>query len=254
LLDANKTIKVYGLDWDENALNQAESFPDEYQGRLMTVWGSFAHLYKIIKKYKLPKFDGILADFGTSQNQIFERNGFSVHRDTPLDMRMSVAHFKTTAADIINEGSEEELRQLFWTLGEERNARKIVFAIVEARKKKKISTTGELASLIEKTVGRAGKIHPATRVFQALRISVNQELENITAFLPVALDALKPGGRLVCISFHSLEDRIVKHYFQEQVKIGTGVVPFKRALIAGDEELAQNSASRSAKLRAFEKK
>ena len=254
LLEANPTIKVVGLDWDENAINNAEQYREQYGDRLQLIWGSFAHLYKLIRKHKLKKFDGILADFGTSHYQIFERHGFSVHRDTPLDMRMSLSHFKITAADIINYGTAEELREIFWTYGEERHTKKIVVAICEARKKKKITTTFALAKLIADTIGSGGRIHPATKVFQALRIFVNKELDNITAFLPVATDALASNGRLVCISFHSLEDRLVKQYFQEQVRNGFGTLPSKRSITATDEEISLNAASRSAKLRIFEKK
>jgi len=198
--------------------------------------------------------DGILADFGTSQFQITERDGFSIKNDTPLDMRMSTGHFKVTAADIINYAVEEELCEIFWDYGQERFAKQIVRKILEERRKKKIKTTGQLAALIQKVVPRKEKIHPATRVFQALRIFVNRELENITAFLPAAFAALKPGGRLVCISFHSLEDRIVKQFFREQVATLKAIEVSKKAIMASEQEVSENRSSRSAKLRVIEKK
>jgi len=254
LLDSNQTISVIGFDWDQHAIEHAESLQEQYGDRLALIWGSFAHLYRLAKKHKIKLVDGILADFGTSQFQIHERDGFSVYNDTALDMRMSSSHFKTTAADIINYATEKELCEIFWEYGEERNAKKIVQRICQERQKKKITTTKQLASIIEKLVGRSGKIHPATRVFQALRIFVNKELDNITAFLPAAFDLLKPGGRLVCISFHSLEDRLVKTFYREKIESGKAIMVEKKALQPTEEERAENPASRSAKLRVIEKK
>lgn len=169
-------------------------------------------------------------------------------------MRMSASHFKTTAADVVNFATEQELCHIFWEYGEERHAKKIVRKILDERRKKKLTTTTQLAKLIESVVPKKEKIHPATRVFQALRIFVNKELENITAFLPVAFDQLKPGGRLACISFHSLEDRMVKNFFREQVAAGRAVEVSKKPITASEEELIQNRSARSAKLRVIEKK
>lgn len=254
LLEHDETIKVIGFDWDLHAIEHAQQFEHKYAGRLRLVWGSFAHLYKLIKKHKLPPADGILADFGTSQFQILERDGFSVYHDTPLDMRMSVSHFKTTAADIVNFATERELCTIFWDYGEERFAKRIVHALIQERKKRKFETTGQLARLIERVVPRKEKIHPATRVFQALRIFVNQELDNVTAFLPVAFAALKPGGRLACISFHSLEDRLVKQFCKERIKSQEAIAISHGAITASPEEVGRNPSSRSAKLRVIEKR
>src|SRR5690606_36506908 len=146
-----------------------------YQERLLLLWGNFANLYRILKKAKVNKLDGILADFGTSQLHIKERAGSSYHRDSPLDMRMSQAHQQDTDDYVINKSSEEKLCELFWQLGQEQHAKKITHAIIEARKNKKITTTRQLALIIEKVVSsksRASKIHPATKVFQALRMYV----------------------------------------------------------------------------------
>ena len=255
LLNAYPDIKVIGLDWDKNALAHAEPLIDEYAGRLELYWGNFAQLYKVLKKYKLGPFDGILADFGTSQFQIHQSDGFSVFNNTALDMRMSTSHFRTLASDIVNFASSDELKKIFWEYGEEKYTKPIVAAIIERRKIKRFRTTSELALLIEDTVGSKGhKVHPATRVFQALRIVVNQELENIVAFLPAAFGALKPGGRLLCISFHSLEDRLVKQYYRDQESFLKGIVTHKRVITASEDELAKNKSSRSAKLRVIEKK
>lgn len=254
ILKSDPTVSVIGFDWDQHAIEHAESLKEEYGDRLYLVWGSFSHLYRLAKKHKIKPVDGILADFGTSQFQIHKRDGFSVYNNTALDMRMSSSHFKTTAADVVNYATEQELCQIFWDFGEERNAKQIVRKICEQRKKKKFTTTKDLATLIERTVGRKGRIHPATRVFQALRIFVNKELENITSFLPAAFDLLASGGRLVCISFHSLEDRLVKEFCREKIQMGKALMIEKKALQPTQDELKENPASRSAKLRVIEKK
>lgn len=255
ILQSDPTVKVIGFDWDQVALDLAyDGIMQDFPGRLRLVWGNFSHLYKLIKKHKLPMPDGILADFGTSQFQIHNTKGLSFQEDTLLDMRLSHSHYTTTAATIVNFASPDELRHIFWTYGQEPFTKQIVQAIVEYRQKKKFKTTGELVTLIEKIVYHKGKIHPATRVFQALRIVVNHELENIQAFLPAALSALRPGGRLACISFHSLEDRIVKEFYRAAHRGQDGLIIKPECIQATEEEVQQNSSSRSAKLRIFEKK
>ena len=198
--------------------------------------------------------DGILADFGTSQFQIHTKEGISFAQNTPLDMRMSLSHYRETAADIVNHASPEELRKILWTYGEEPRAKEIVRAIEESRRKRKIITTGQLVEIIQSVVPRRSqKIHPATRVFQALRIVVNKELDNISSFLPAALRALNRDGRLVCISFHSLEDRLVKEFFKTAEAKNEGVI-IKPGLIRPDEqEIERNPSARSSRLRIFEK-
>ncbi len=253
ILEHQPKCKVIALDWDIHMLDSyGQDLQQEFGDRLILLWGNFALLYKIIKKANIKTVNGILADFGTSQMHIMGRPGFSVYRDTLLDMRMSPPHQKITAADVINDASEEKLRQIFWQFGEERYARQIVRALVEERKKKRIKTTGQLVSIIERVVPkrRTRKIHPATQVFQALRIFVNKELDNIQAFLSVALDILQPGGRLICISFHSLEDRLVKRFFNERSQRSELVILTPRVVVPSEEEIRNNPASRSAKLRA----
>lgn len=255
LLQKDPKAHVIGLDWDKNVIERAEEkFKPLYGDRLQLIWGSFTHLYKIIKKHSIKPLDGILADFGTSQFQIHQTEGLSFLQDTPLDMRLSQAHHRTTAATIINYATPEELRTIFWRYAEEPRTKEIVAAIIETRKKKKITTTGQLVALIEKIIPRRSqKIHPATRVFQALRIVVNKELDNIISFLPAALNALAPSGRLACITFHSLEDRLVKDFYKnaELTLDGTIIKPFpvKPSL----EEITANPSARSSKLRVFEK-
>ena len=256
ILKKEPTCKVIALDWDINAIEDyGPQLYEEFGDRIQLVWGNFAILYKIAKKEKIGPFDGILADFGTSQIQIMERPGFSIYRDLPLDMRMSPSHHPLTAAEVIARSTQEKLQEIFWQLGEERHGKKIAQIIVETRSRNPIKTTGQLATLIEKVVPqkRGEKTHPATKVFQALRIFVNKELENITSFLSAAVPLLKPEGRLVCISFHSLEDRIVKDFFQEKGSQGILEVLTPKVVVASREEIEKNPSSRSAKLRAAER-
>lgn len=257
LLEKEPECKVIAMDWDTLSFDtHVPPFEAEFGERFVPVWGNFAHLYKVLKKFGIGKVDGILADFGTSQMQIEFRPGFSVYRNKMLDMRMSPSHQKLTAQEIVNTFSEKDLCQILWDYGQERYAKKIVQAIIQEREKKRFVKTGRLVDLIERVVpSKPGKkgIHPATRTFQALRIFINRELENIEAFLPAALSYLNPKGRVVCISFHSLEDRIVKQFFKQKADDGVGKVLTKKVVIATEEELRENRASRSAKLRAFEK-
>ena len=253
ILTKEPSCKVIAMDWDMLALEQfGQPMEAEFGDRLQLLWGNFSLLYKILKKEDIQSLDGILADFGTSQVQIMERAGFSVYRDSPLDMRMSPPHQQMTAADVLAGSSEEKLRQLFWQLGDERYAKQIARAIVEERIKRRIKTTLQLADLVSKAVPHdpKRKIHPATKVFQALRIYVNKELANIESLLAVAARTVKPGGRIVCISFHSLEDRIVKRFFQEHESKGIMSIVTPHAIVAGANEIRENPSARSAKLRA----
>lgn len=256
LLKHQPTCRIIALDWDEKALETyAAAVQQEFPNRLTTIWGNFAHIYRLLKKAGVTHVDGVLADFGTSQVQIAEQEGFSIYRDTPLDMRMSRSHHSITAAQVVNTATQQELQEIFWAYGEELHARAIVRAIIEMRKKKPITTTFQLAQLIEQVIPFAKKrgIHPATKVFQALRIYVNRELDNITAFLHGSIPLLNPGGRLVCISFHSLEDRRVKQFFKEQEDKLVGTVLTPKVVVPTPQEVASNPSCRSARLRAFSK-
>ncbi len=255
ILEYEPTCSVVAIDWDKRALElNGEPLQEEFSDRLTLVWGNFAHLLFLLKKIRISAVDGILADFGTSQFQIKEAAGFSVYHDTSLDMRMSPAHQKVTAAEVINKASEKKLLEIFWTYGEERNARKIVAAILEERTKRLIKTTGDLVDVIERVVParKDKKIHPATKVFQALRIYVNNELGNITSFLNASRQLLNSEGRLVCISFHSLEDRLVKQFLREHAsnhKPGFEILT-SHIVKATEHELTINPSARSACLRA----
>ncbi len=215
-------------------------------------------------------FDGILADIGVSSYQLDEaERGFSYQHDGPLDMRMNKSA-KLTAAQIVNTYSEAQIAEILFTYGEEKNSRRIARAIVEQRKIQEFKTTAELRDCIcgaKIRLDKSGK-HPAKRSFQALRIAVNSELEVLESMLSQAIDRLKPGGRLVIISFHSLEDRIVKNFFKAQVNVCTcppkmpcicgkealGKIIYPKGLTASEEELKLNLRSRSARLRCFEKR
>lgn len=256
MLEADSTCRVIALDWDEVTLHRfGDQLKEEFGDRIQLVWGNFALLYRLIKEYKIPLLDGILADFGPSQIQIAERAGMSMFVDSPLDMRMSPAHHMATAADLLNQADERELCDMFFAYGQERWSKRAARAIVEARQKKKIATTADLVAILDRAIPSSPgeHIHKATRIFQALRIYVNKELNNIKAFLPVALKQLKVGGRLVCISFHSLEDGLVKDFFKEQAATGVVELLTTKVVRPTDEEVRENSSSRSSRLRAVER-
>jgi 16S rRNA (cytosine1402-N4)-methyltransferase len=256
ILEQNKSCKVIAMDWDAITLETyGPVFKEEFGDRITFMWGNFSSLYKLIKKYSIGHVDGVLADFGTSQIQIAQTPGVSFARDTSLDMRLSPAHFQVTAADVLNKSSQAKLQEIFFQLGQEPKSKQIARSIISARSKHKFKTTGQLVDVIEEIIPHRGarSIHPATKIFQALRIYVNHELENIHAFLPAATAALNFGGRLVCISFHSLEDRMIKQFYNDQKRMGNLKVITDKPIIASPEELQINPSSRSAKLRAAEK-
>ena len=255
ILEKEPTCSVIAMDWDQRAFELfGEALQDEFGERIRFIWGNFALLYRILKKEGVDKVDGILADFGTSQVQIHERPGFSFHKDAALDMRMSPPHQQETAEQVINQADEQTLQEIFFTFGQERWSRQIARAIVQKRKEQPIRTTTELVALIDRVVPSKPdkKIHKSTRVFQALRIFINRELHNIRAFLPAALKALNSNGRLVCISFHSLEDRQVKQFFKEQEDLGIISVLTPKVVKPTEQEIATNPSSRSSRLRAAE--
>lgn len=258
ILEKEPTCKVIAFDWDKKAIEKNYTpLKEKYKNRLKVIWANFAHIKRIFEKENIKNIDGIIADFGTSQFQIQHTYGLSFLKDTPLDMRMSQAHYYFKASDIVNRFNEKKLANIFFKYGEERHSRKIAHAIVEQRKKKKFTTTKQLAELIESILpkyihGQKRKIHPATRTFQALRIFVNKELENIEIFLKDSIEYISKDGNIVCISFHSLEDRIVKLFFKgnkDNLEILT-----KKPVTPTKEEVRQNHSSRSSKLRAAKKR
>ena len=246
--------RILGIDWDKRAI---ERLKNEMPGgrKIILVAGNYAELPEILKNNRLPKADGLVIDLGFSSDQLDRSGrGFSFLKDEVLDMRYS-AENELTAAEVINSFPQKDLEEIFYDYGEERFSRKIAKAVIEERRKKKILTTGELVRVIEKSVPgnyEKGRIHPATRVFQALRIYVNRELENLEELLSGLNAVLKPKGRAAIISFHSLEDRIVKNYFRTMGKNGIGKIITKKPVTASKEEIAANPRSRSAKLRVME--
>lgn len=247
------TGKVLGIDLDELAINNAHrQLLEKKLKNVVLVNDNFKNL-KTIAAENFPKgVDGVVFDLGLSSAQLDdETRGFSFKGDRPLDMAFGPKNSRSTA-DIINEYSLLELTEIFREYGEERRAYQIAKAIVSSRKEKSLKTTGDLLSVIEKVVPfrHYSKINPATKIFQALRMETNEELTVLKEVLPEAVKILKPGGRLVVVSFHSGEDRIVKRFLKDnpEVKVLT-----KRPLVAQEEETASNSRARSAKLRAAEK-
>ncbi|HEX4020862.1 MAG TPA: 16S rRNA (cytosine(1402)-N(4))-methyltransferase RsmH [Acidobacteriaceae bacterium] len=247
---------LIAFDRDPAAMEQArarlEQLREELAEAMPQVTLHAAAFGSIAEHVPPASVDGILADFGVSSMQLdTAERGFSFQADGPLDMRMDTRS-GPTAEQVVNQAGEEELANLIYEFGEERRSRRIARAIVRARP---LSTTAQLAKVVAAAAQtmKYEKIHPATRTFQALRIYVNKELEQIQALLDVAPDLLKPGGRLVAISFHSLEDRLVKDALRSGQQEGVWQVLTKKPVQADDAEIEQNPRSRSAKLRAAER-
>ncbi len=245
--------RVIGLDQDPEAVMAASRRLAEYSGRFRGFRRCFTGLPEVLGECGLAGVDGVLLDLGWSADQL-ERSGrgFSFQRDEPLDMRLDPEAPPPTAADIVASWGERELAELFWRLGEERYGRRIARRVVEARQRTPIATSAQLAELVRRAVpGRPGghRRHPATRVFQALRIAVNRELEKLADFLPKAPGLLVPGGRLVVIAYHSLEDRLVKHEILAQEQAGRLRRIIRKPLRPTEAEVARNPRARSAKLR-----
>lgn len=246
--------RVIAFDQDQTAIAYGQThFVKEIEtGRLVLVARNFEYIGEEVRKRDV-EIAGILADFGVSSNQLDEgERGFSFQHDAPLDMRMS-SELGVTAKDLVNALGKKELTQVFTEFAQEQQAYRIADAIVNERKNGPIETTRQLAVVIERKIGRHGHLHPATKTFMALRMLVNDELGVIERMLPQAFQALATGGRLVTISFHEGEDRIVKQFNRTMVDGGKAIAITKKPLMAGDEEIHRNIRSRSAKLRIIEK-
>lgn len=238
--------RLLGIEWDARTLEETRKRLQSYGSRAMLVHGNYRDLGTLARTYAFPAVSMILFDLGYSSFQIDDAaRGFSFRNDGPLDMRYDDAH-EVTAADIVNTWPKEELVRILREYGEERSAGRIATAIVSYRKDTAILTTRTLARLVADTVGGKGKTHPATQTFQALRIAVNDEFGNIKEALPVATSLLKEGGRVGVISFHSLEDRIIKNYFKETEDLEPLT---KRPIVPTRDEIDANPRARSAKLR-----
>ena len=258
--------KLVGFDRDLAALTLAKSNLIEFKDRVVFIHSSYRDLQLHLNNLNWHSVDGILLDLGLSSMQLDSpERGFSFKHDSPLDMRFDTSQ-PYSAFDLINESSRDELADIIFQFGEEKLSRRIADAIIANRP---LDNTKDLAAIIKRVAKNPKmKIHPATRTFQALRIAVNQELEALEAFLPAALEALKPGGRMAIIAFHSLEDRIVKHFFRKESKdcICSPEVPVcvcghkkrvleltRRPICPGEPEINENPRARSAKLRVAEK-
>ncbi len=262
---------LVGIDQDEFALNKAGQVLDEFKDRVKLIHNNYENIDKVLEELGLGQVDGILLDLGVSSHQLDEESrGFSHNKDAPLDMRMDNTA-DLTAWDVVNKYSKEDLEKIIWDYGEDRWAKRIAEFIVNERMEKPIDTTLELVTVIKKAIPKAVRMeghHPGKKTFQAIRIEVNRELEVLKNSIDKMVDLLKPGGRLVIITFHSLEDRIVKEAFKElfkdcicppgfpqcicdkkrEIKIIT-----RKPIVAGSKELELNPRSRSAKLRIAEK-
>ena len=243
--------RLVGIDRDENALRYA--YERLGNDRIYLKKGNFSQLEDIVLSLNIKKVDGVLFDLGTSMFQLRELDrGFSFLSNARLDMRMDTAQ-KLTAWDIVNTYPEKEIERLLREFGEESFAKRIAKVIVTRRRKASINTCAELADLVTGVYGKRRRTHPATKTFQALRIEVNRELSELRKGLASALNVLKDGGRLCVISYHSLEDRIVKNFMRDSAKENFLMVITKKPIIPAFSEMRQNPSSRSAKLRGAEK-
>ncbi len=271
ILSAAENVRVIGIDQDTEAISRARGRLERFGERFRVFHANFSEIRKVLAEARVEKVDGVLADLGVSSLQLdSETRGFSFRFDAPLDMRMDAESGEETAAELLETLSEFEIARIIYEYGEERFSRRIARRIVERRERgESVRTTKELAELIERAVPRnkhKDRIHPATRTFQALRIAVNRELEILEDFVKDSIDILKPNGRLAVISFHSLEDRIIKQTLQKlagkcfcppnfptcvcggaekKVEILT-----RKPVISGEAETHENPRARSAKLRA----
>lgn len=263
--------KLIGIDRDSDAIKAATQRLNDYINNVIIIRDNYVNIENILKRENIDKVDGIYIDLGVSSYQLdTAKRGFTYRFDAPLDMRMDDRN-ELKASDIVNDYSESELFHIIRDYGEDRFAKNIAKHIVEYRNKKRIETTFELVDIIKASIPMKIQVtggHPAKRTFQAIRIELNKELEVLTDSLDVMIDLLKPGGRLSVITFHSLEDRIVKQAFKKAESPcvcpkkfpvcvcgnkSKGRVITRKAILPSEEELEENSRSKSAKLRVFEK-
>lgn len=267
ICEANETVKVIAIDKDLNALDHAKEKLRGFKDRITFVNGSFADVKQIIKDLNIEKISGIVLDLGLSSYQLEAEDGFSFMRETPLDMR-AYRKGEVTAAEILNSYNKEELAGVFRDYGEIGNSMRLATAIVNKRKEKRFEMTTDLTSLVssEYSISRKNMIDLLAKIFQALRIAVNDEIDNLEKVLNDSVNVTQEGGRIVIVSYHSLEDRMVKNFFREKaMKFRKTDNPYydeavdpalmiltKKPVVPGKEEIKFNSRSRSAKLRAAE--
>jgi 16S rRNA (cytosine1402-N4)-methyltransferase len=268
---AHGATRLIGLDRDPAAVAFARDALAEWKDRVVVVHADYRDLQAVLDRRDVGEVTGVLADLGVSSMQLdSEGRGFSFRRDEPLDMRMDTSRGET-AADLLARVDERELADVIYRFGEERHSRRIARALVAARVHTPLSTTGQVAEIVRRAIAKKGweRIDPATRTFQALRIWVNRELDGLDVFIHAAAARLRATGRLAVISFHSLEDRVVKHTFRELASAADELpylarqlprattpafrVVTRRPVTAADEEVAANPRARSAKLRVLER-
>ena len=269
ILKRIKRGKLFAFDRDEEALKYSDEVLQKLGNSYTLIHSDFVHMKEKLQELEIDRVDGILFDLGVSSPQLDENRGFSFMRDETLDMRMDRSSH-ITAQNIVNEYSYEKLKNIFYQYGEEKQSALIAKKIVEVRKNKQIKTTKELCDIICTAVGAKYyyKTHPERNIFQAIRIEVNEELTDLEKVLPDAISLLKPKGRLVVITFHSLEDRIVKQIFKKYSEVdkmvkGLPDIPLeyqpliklinKKPILPSEEELKENTRSASAKLRIVER-
>jgi len=249
---------IIGLDVDPKTLQQAQLRLKELRCKVILLHSNFSQINQVLDEQGIEEVDFILADLGVSSAQLADTQmGLSFQTNMPLDMRID-KRLKTTAADIINTTDEKSLADLIYNFGQDRASRRIARFIVQHRQSQPVTTTGELSSIVCKALARPGhkrksRIHPATRTFQALRIAVNRELENLEILLDSVPKLLKKNGRIAVISFHSLEDRLVKNNFRQNKKLNIYKVITKKPIVPCRSEIAENRRARSAKLRIAQK-
>jgi 16S rRNA (cytosine1402-N4)-methyltransferase len=272
ILEASPDTRVLGIDRDREAIRLAADRLARFGTRFRAAHANFRDIARVLAEAGETEVSGVLADLGVSSLQFdTPERGFSFRHDAPLDMRMDASGDEETAAELLERLPEEEIARVIYEYGEERKSRRIARWIVERRERgEPLKTTGELAALVARVVGykRGDRVHPATRTFQALRIAVNGELEGLDGFVETAVDLLQTGGRLAVISFHSLEDRVVKRALRRlsgQCECGRRVpvcacgarraveVLTRRPVVPSEQELEENPRARSAKLRACSK-
>lgn len=268
VLSSGKKVKVVAFELDQANLEYAKSRLEKYQDNFIVIHDNFANIKEDLAEKGIEQIDGLMLDLGLSSPQVDEaERGFSFSREGELDMRFNKQQ-SLTAADVINKYSAEHLEKIFREYGEERYSRKIAQSIVKRRSEKTFTTTTELAEFVASLIrGKKEKIHPATRVFQALRIEVNQELQSLERVLTDSVDLLAKSGRLAVVSYHSLEDRIVKNFFRDASREFINLpnelttrylqpklrILNKKPITPSNEEIKQNPRSRSAKLRLAER-
>ena len=254
ILKESEKANIVAIDQDSDAKIFVEELSKEFKDNFFFFCNKFSEIETVLKKIDQNQFDGILLDLGMSNTQLNNPSrGFSFEKDGPLDMRMDFNNNKLTAKEIINNYSERDLADIFYYYGEEKNSRKIAKQIINSRAKASINTTSELSKIIKRVNFDRFK-NPSTRVFQALRIYVNDELNELEFFLNKSVNILKKKGRIAIIAFHSLEDRIVKNFIKKQSELsGQLKIVTKKPVLPSPSEIKINSQSRSAKLRVAEK-